>query len=92
MASFALKIVEKPKPKPKPEIKVAEKPKPKVQPKPEEVKAAREKAKQSGVLAMSSQLSKLSELADTVKLDTPKTFTAKTPCESRFHRGQHSER
>lgn len=69
------KIAEKPKPKPQP--KVAQKPKPKIKAKPEEVKAAREKAKQSGLLAMSSQLSKLSALAETVKLDTPKTVTAK---------------
>lgn len=69
------KVAEKPKPKPKP--KIAKKPKPKIKAKPEEVKAAREKAKKSGLLAMSSQLSKLSALADTVKLDTPKTVTAK---------------
>ena len=86
------KIVKKPEiEKPKPEPKVAEKPKPKevvekpkprivkqkVKPKPEEVKLAREKAKNSGLLAMSNQLSALSALADNVKLDTPKTLTAK---------------
>lgn len=72
------KVAEKPKPEPKkPVPQVAKKPEPKVQPKPEAVKAAREKAKQSGLLAMSSQLSKLSALAETVKLDTPKTITAK---------------
>lgn len=69
------KVAEKPKPKKKPEPKVAKKPKPK--PKKKDVKLAREKAKKSGLLAMSSQLSKLSALADTVKLDTPKTITAK---------------
>lgn len=69
------KVAEKPKPKPQP--KIAKKPKPKIKAKPEEVKAAREKAKKSGLLAMSAQLSKLSALADTVKLDTPKTVTAK---------------
>lgn len=69
------KVAEKPKPKPKPEPKVAKKPKPK--PKAKDVKLAREKAKNSGLLAMSSQLSKLSALADSVKLDTPKTITAK---------------
>lgn len=87
------KIVKKPEiEKPKPEPKVAEKPKPKevvekpkprivkqekVKPKPEAVKLAREKAKNSGLLAMSNQLSALSALADNVKLDTPKTLTAK---------------
>lgn len=78
--------------KPKPEPKVAKKPEPKkeapkpkprivkeqkVKPKPEEVKLAREKAKNSGLLAMSNQLSALSAIADNVKLDTPKTLTAK---------------
>lgn len=76
---------------PKPEPKVAEKPaplKPKEAPKPrivketpkakpEEIKLAREKAKNSGLLAMSNQLSALSAMADNVKLDTPKTLTAK---------------
>lgn len=72
------KVAEKPKPKEKkPQPQVAKKPKPKVQPKPKEVQLAREKAKQSGLLAMSSQLTKLSALAKTVKLDTPKTITAK---------------
>lgn len=81
--------IEKPKPEPKvakkPEPKKIEKPKPrivkeqKVKPKhkPEEVKLAREKAKKSGLLAMSNQLSALSALANTVKLDKPKTLTAK---------------
>ncbi len=74
------KVAEKPKPKevvekPKPRIVKQDKVKPK--PKPEEVKLAREKAKNSGLLAMSNQLSALSALADNVKLDTPKTLTAK---------------
>jgi hypothetical protein len=74
------KVVEKPKPKvvldkPKPQIVKQEKVK--LKPKPEEVKLAREKAKNSGLLAMSNQLSALSALADNVKLDAPKTLTAK---------------
>ena len=74
------KVAEKPKPKlEKPKPQIAKKPEPKVKPKTteQEVAKAREKAKTSGLLAMSSQLSKLSALADTVKLDTPKTVTAK---------------
>ncbi len=74
------KIAEKPKPKlEKPKPQVAKKPEPKVKPKPtqQEVAKAREKAKNSGLLAMGNQLSKLSALAETVKLDTPKTLTAK---------------
>ncbi|MDX1802200.1 MAG: AgmX/PglI C-terminal domain-containing protein, partial [Marinobacter sp.] len=63
-----------PKPEPKPEPRV-------VQKKPEATKAeiqkARDKVKKTGILAMSQQLSQLSELADTVQLDTPKTVTAK---------------
>lgn len=68
------KIAPKPKPVPK---KVREVTKPKIKAKPEQVQKAREKAQQSGLLAMSSELSKLSALAQTVKLDTPKTITAK---------------
>lgn len=73
------KVAEKPKPKPKnaPVPKVAEKPKPKIKAKPEAIAKAREKAKKSGVLAMSSQLSKLNALAKSVKLETPKTMTSK---------------
>ena len=81
---------EEPKPEPKPEPKVVEKPaqvkpkpikpEPQVVKKPEptaaEVTAAREKVKQTGILAMSNELSKLSALADSVQLDTPKTLTA----------------
>ena len=74
------KVAEKPKPKEvveKPKPRIVKEEKPKVQPKPEDVKLAREKAKKSGLLAMSNQLSALSALADNVKLDTPKTLTAK---------------
>lgn len=68
------KPVPKPEPeKPKPEPKIVKKP----EPTPTEVQQAREKAKQTGVMAMSKELSKLSSLADTVKLDTPNTVTAK---------------
>ncbi|BES70434.1 hypothetical protein RE428_14520 [Marinobacter nanhaiticus D15-8W] len=68
------KPVPKPEPvKPKPEPKIVKKP----EPTPTEVQQARDKAKQTGVLAMSKELSKLSSLADTVKLDTPNTVTAK---------------
>ena len=67
------KIVEKPKPQPK----IVQKPKPSEKAKPEEIKAAREKAKSSGLLAMNNQFSKISALAQSVKLDTPKTVTAK---------------
>lgn len=63
----------KPLEKPKPQL-VKE---PKVQPKPEAIELAREKAKNSGLLAMSNKLSALSALADNVKLDTPKIQTAK---------------
>lgn len=70
------KIEAKPKPKPVPK-KVREVTKPKINAKPEQVQKAREKAQQSGLLAMSSELSKLSALAQNVKLDTPKTITAK---------------
>lgn len=79
-----------PEPKPEPEPEVAKKPEPKpepVKPKPKpqivktpepaEVERAREKVKQTGILAMSDELSKLSALADSVKLDAPKTVTAK---------------
>jgi len=71
------KVAEKPKPvEKKPEPNVAEKPKVKVPPKPQEVELAREKAKSSGVLAMSNQLAALSTMASNIKLDTPKTVTA----------------
>lgn len=71
------KVAEKPKPvEMKPEPKVAEKPKVKEPPKPQEVELAREKAKNSGVLAMSNQLSALSSMASSIKLDAPKTVTA----------------
>lgn len=78
------KLVEKPEPEPeptpepeppKPKPQVAIKPDP--EPKPEAVEQAREKVKKTGILAMSNELSKLSALADSVQLDTPKTVTAK---------------
>jgi hypothetical protein len=53
---------------------VAEKPEP--EPKPEEVAKAREKAKNTGILAMGNELSKISSLAESVKLDSPVTNTA----------------
>lgn len=82
--------VELPKPEPEvakiPEpVKPVEPPKPRIvkeiketpKAKPEEVKLAREKAQNSGLLAMSNKLSALSAMANNVKLDTPKTLTAK---------------
>lgn len=54
-------------PQPEPEPRVAEKP----EPKPEEVAKAREKVKNTGILAMGNELSKLSSLAESVKLDAP---------------------
>jgi hypothetical protein len=65
----------KPEEPPKPRIVKELKETPKA--KPEDLKLAREKAKNSGLLAMSNQLSALSAMADNVKLDTPKTLTAK---------------
>ncbi|WP_372999546.1 AgmX/PglI C-terminal domain-containing protein [Marinobacter sp.] len=61
---------------PEPEPKVAEKPEPKPEPKPEEVAKAREKAKNTGILAMGNELKKLSSLAESVKLDGPVANTA----------------
>lgn len=66
----------KPEPEPEPEPQVAEKPEPKPEPKPEEVAKAREKAKNTGILAMGNELKKLSSLADSVKLDGPVANTA----------------
>jgi len=72
------KVAEKQKPKvKKPLPQIAKKPKAKIKAKPKEILLAREKAKTSGLLAMSSQLSALSSLANTVTLDVPKTITAK---------------
>ncbi|MBU2955429.1 AgmX/PglI C-terminal domain-containing protein [Marinobacter sp. F3R08] len=59
-------------PEPEPEPQVADKP----EPKPEEVAEAREKVKNTGILAMGNELSKLSSLAESVKLDGPVTNTA----------------
>lgn len=63
-------------PEPEPEPQVAEKPESKPEPKPEEVAKAREKAKNTGILAMGNELKKLSSLAESVKLDGPVANTA----------------
>lgn len=65
-----------PEPEPKPEPQIAEEPEPKPEPKPEEVAKAREKAKNTGILAMGNELKKLSSLAESVKLDGPVANTA----------------
>jgi outer membrane biosynthesis protein TonB len=70
-------MVAETEPEPEPEPQVAEKPEPKPEPKPEEVAKAREKAKNTGILAMGNELSKLSSLAESVKLDGPVAKTAK---------------
>ena len=71
-------VAKKEPPKKKPKPVIAKKPRPETKKaKPEEIAKARAKAKKTGLLAMSSQLSKLSAIADSVKLDTPKTITAK---------------
>ncbi|WP_417521184.1 AgmX/PglI C-terminal domain-containing protein [Marinobacter sp.] len=64
-----------PQPEPKPEPPVPE-PELKEAPKPEAVAQAREKAKNTGILAMGDELSKLSSLANSIKLDTPLAQTA----------------
>lgn len=64
----------KPQPAPEPRVQVTEKPKP--EPKPEEVAQAREKAKNTGILAMGNELSRLSSLAESVNLEGPVTNTA----------------
>jgi outer membrane biosynthesis protein TonB len=75
---FEEKLVVQTKPEPKPESPAPTlKPEIKEKPKPEAVVRAREKAKNSGILAMGKELSKLSALASTVKLDTPVARTAK---------------
>lgn len=61
-----------PEPEPEPEPQVAEKPEPTQQ----DVEKAREKARNTGILAMGDELSKLSALGKSVKLDTPDTVTA----------------
>jgi hypothetical protein len=72
------KVAEKPKPElKKPVPKIAKKPKAKIKHKPKEILLAREKAKTSGLLAMSSQLSAMSAMASKVTLDVPNTITAK---------------
>lgn len=64
--------VQPPEPEPEPEPQVAEKP----EPSPQEVEQAREKARNTGILAMGDKLAKLSTLGKSVKLDTPDTVTA----------------
>ena len=64
-----------PEPEPEPEPQVAEKPEPTQQ----DVEKAREKAKNTGILAMGEELSKLSALGKSVKLDTPATVTTAEP-------------
>lgn len=71
--------VELAKPEPQPEPKPrppAPKPEMAEAPKPEAVAKAREKAKNTGILAMGDELSKLSSLADSVKLEAPVAKTA----------------
>jgi outer membrane biosynthesis protein TonB len=57
---------------PEPEPEVAEAPEPSEQ----EVEKAREKARNTGILAMGDELSKLATLGKSVKLDAPSTVTA----------------
>ncbi|WP_309043226.1 AgmX/PglI C-terminal domain-containing protein [Marinobacter sediminicola] len=69
--------VAKPEPKPEPKPQLLP-PKPEVveTPKPEAVAKAREKAKNTGILAMGNELAKLNTLASSIKLDAPVTRTA----------------
>ena len=62
-----------PAPEPEPEPEVAEAPEPTEQ----EVNKARAKARNTGILAMGDELSKLATLGKSVKLDAPSTITAK---------------
>ncbi len=62
----------KPEPKPKPKPRLEKKP----EPAPEKVQIAREKVKKTGILAMGKELSKMSALASSVKLNGPVTKTA----------------
>lgn len=64
--------VQPPAPEPEPEPQLAEK----TEPTPRDVEKAREKARNTGILAMGDELSKLSALGKSVKLDTPDTVTA----------------
>jgi hypothetical protein len=59
-------------PEPEPEPEVVEAPEPTVQ----AVEKAREKAKNTGILAMGDELSKLSTLGQSVDLEAPSTVTA----------------
>ena len=69
--------ITEPKVVPKPKPKLVKKPKPSESATKEQVQAARDKAKQSGLLAMGSQLSKMSALASNISLNKPSTITAK---------------
>ncbi len=59
-------------PEPEPEPEIAEIPEPTEQ----DVEKAREKARNTGILAMGDELSKLSTLGESVQLDAPSTITA----------------
>jgi outer membrane biosynthesis protein TonB len=59
-------------PEPEPEPEIAEIPEPTEQ----DVEQAREKARNTGILAMGDELSKLSTLGQSVQLDAPSTVTA----------------
>lgn len=63
-----------PEPEPEPELEVADVPEPTEQ----DVEKAREKAKNTGILAMGDELSKLATLGKSVKLDAPSIVTAET--------------
>ncbi|GGE60063.1 hypothetical protein GCM10011533_10820 [Streptosporangium jomthongense] len=65
-----------PRPAPEPQPPVPE-PKLEKKPEPEAIAKAREKARNAGVLAMGNELSRLSSLASSIKLDAPVTRTAK---------------
>lgn len=61
-----------PQPEPEPEPEISEAPEPTEQ----DVEKAREKARNTGILAMGDELSKLSTLGESVQLDAPSTITA----------------
>jgi outer membrane biosynthesis protein TonB len=64
---------------PEPEVTAEPEPQPEPEPRkpePTEVEKARDKARNTGILAMSSELSELSELAESVQLDKANTVTA----------------
>lgn len=68
-----------PEPRPEPQVARKPEPKPEVTPAPEAVTKARETARNTGILAMGNELSKIRQLARTVKLDeAPTVRTAAT--------------